>query len=80
MTGVQTCALPISFHRQIIDQIPEDKITKILYLLKGIQFDDEIEDELFCENMAQKYLNEPKHEFIAFEDAIKEAGLTMDDL
>lgn len=66
--------------KQIIDQLPEYKITKILYLLKGIQIDDEIEDELFCENMAEKYLNESKHEFIAFEDAIKEAGLTIDDL
>lgn len=27
--------------KQIIDQLPEYKMTKILYLLKGIQFDDE---------------------------------------
>ena len=38
--------------KQIIDQLPEYKMTKILYLLKGIQIDDEIEDELFCENLA----------------------------
>jgi len=38
--------------KQIIDQLPEYKITKILYLLKGIQIDDEIEDDLFCENLA----------------------------
>ena len=44
--------------KQIIDQIPEYKMTKILYLLKGIQIDDEIEDELFCENLAEKYLNQ----------------------
>lgn len=66
--------------KQIIDQLPEYKITKILYLLKGIQIDDEIEDELFCENLAERYLNDPDHEVIAFEDAIKEAGLTIDDL
>ncbi len=64
----------------IIDQLPEYKITKILYLLKGIQIDDEIEDELFCENLAERYLNNPDRELISFEDAIKEAGLTMDDL
>ncbi len=66
--------------KQIIDQLPEYKITKILYLLKGIQIDDEIEDEIFCENLAERYLNNPDRELISFEDAIEEAGLTMDDL
>ena len=66
--------------KQIIDQLPEYKMTKILYLLKGIQIDDEIEDELFCENLAERYLNDPEHETISFEDAIKEAGLKIDDL
>lgn len=66
--------------KQIIDQLPEYKMTKILYLLKGIQIDDDIEDALFCENLAEKYLNNPEHEMITFEDAIKEAGLTIDDL
>lgn len=62
--------------KQIIDQLPEYKITKILYLLKGIQIDDEIEDDLFCENLAEN----SDHEVIPFEEAIKEAGLTIDDL
>ena len=52
--------------KQIIDQLPEYKITKILYLLKDIQNDDEIEDELFCENLAEKYLNSSNHEMISF--------------
>ncbi len=66
--------------KQIIDQLPEYKITKILYLLKGIQIDDEIEDDLFCENLAERYINDSDHEVISFEEAIKEAGLTIDDL
>lgn len=66
--------------KQIIDQLPEYKMTKILHLLKGIQIDDEIEDELFCENLAERYLNSPDHEMISFEDAIKEAGLAINDL
>lgn len=66
--------------KQIIDQLPEYKIAKILYLLKGIQIDDEIEDDLFCESLAERYLNESNHEFVTFENAIKEAGLTIDDL
>ena len=66
--------------KQIIDQLPEYKIAKILYLLKGIQIDDEIEDELFCENLAERYLNDSEHEVIPFEDAIQEAGFTIGDL
>lgn len=66
--------------KQIIDSLPEYKVTKILYLLKGIQIDDEIEDELFCENLAESYLSESDHEMISFEDAMKEAGLTIDGI
>lgn len=36
--------------------------------------------DLFCENLAERYLKDPDHEVISFEDAIKEAGLTIDDL
>lgn len=66
--------------KQIIDQLPEYKMTKILYLLKGIQIDDEIEDELFCESLAERYVNDPDHEVISFEDAIREAGLTIEEI
>ena len=30
--------------KQIIDSLPEYKVEKILFFLKGIQFDDEMED------------------------------------
>ena len=66
--------------KQIIDQLPEYKMAKILYLLKGIQLDDEIEDDLFCEKMLNDYLQEDSHEIISFEQALSESGLTLDDL
>lgn len=66
--------------KQIIDQLPDYKMSKILYWLKGIQFDDEIEDDLFCEKMASEYLADNEHETISFEQAIKEVGLTLNDL
>lgn len=47
--------------------------------IKGIQIDDEIEDELFCESLAERYLNDSEHEVILFEDAIKEAGYGYSD-
>lgn len=66
--------------KQIIDKLPEYKIEKILYLLKGIQIDDDIEDDLFCERMANEYMEGKEHETIPFEQAIQEAGFTLDDL
>lgn len=66
--------------KQIIDSLPEYKMEKILYLLKGIQIDDDIEDDLFCEKIANEYLNSKEHETIPFEQALQEAGLTLDDL
>lgn len=66
--------------KQIIDQLPEYKIKKILYLLKGIQIDDEIEDDIYCRKLYEDYLLDSKHETISFEEAIKEAGLTIDDV
>lgn len=68
--------------KQIIDQLPDYKMTQILYLLKGIQFDDEIEDDMFCERMAKEYLENKSDndEIIPFEQVIREAGLTVDDL
>lgn len=38
--------------KQIIDQLPEYKIGNLLLFLKGMQFDDDIEDDLYC----QKYI------------------------
>lgn len=66
--------------KQIIDTLPDYKVSKILYLLKGIQIDNEIEDDMFCERLAEQYLNESEHDTIPFEDALREAGLTINDL
>ena len=64
--------------KQIIDQLPEYKMSKILYILKGIQIDDEIEDDLFCENLAERYLNDPdpeKDKTYTLEECKKEWGI-----
>jgi len=66
--------------KKIIDELPDYKIDKILYFLKGVQVDDEIEDDLFCERMVSDYLNSDDHETIPFEQVLEEVGLTTDDL
>ena len=66
--------------KKIIDDLPDYKISRILYLLKGIQIDDDIEDDLFCEKLANDYYNSDVHKTVAFETVLKEVGLTLDDL
>lgn len=64
----------------IIDKLPEYKIEKILLFLKGIEFDDEIEDDIFCENLLQKYLNDDsldKHDTITIEEFAEQEGITL---
>lgn len=62
--------------KQIIDKLPEYKIKNILLFLRGIAFDDEMEDDLFCERMIENYENAPEEdkEDIPFEECLKEWG------
>lgn len=66
--------------KQIIDQLPEYKIGRILVFLKGVQFDDELEDDLFCERLVEDYLNDPdphKHDTITLEEFAKREGIQL---
>lgn len=66
--------------KQIIDQLPEYKIGNLLLFLKGIQFDDDIEDDLFCQKMYEDYLNNPdleKHETITIEELAAKEGIEL---
>lgn len=63
---------------QIIDQLPDYKLSRLLVFLKGMAFDDELEDDLFCERLYQSYLDDPdpdKHETISLEDLMKQEGI-----
>lgn len=66
--------------KQIIDQLPEYKIGRILVFLKGVQFDDELEDDLFCERLVEDYLNDPdphKHDTITLEELAEREGIQL---
>lgn len=57
--------------KQIIDTLPEYKIGNLLLFLKGMQFDDNIEDDLYCQKLYEDYLNDPdpeKHKTITIEE------------
>ena len=61
--------------KQITDCLPEYKISRLLLFLQGMQFDDEIEDELYCERLMDDYRSDAspdKHETITLEELEKE--------
>lgn len=66
--------------KQIIDRLPEYKIGSLLLFLKWIQFDDELEDDLYCEKLVEDYLNDTspdKHETITLEELAKREGIVL---
>lgn len=66
--------------KQIIDQLPEYKISNLLLFLRGMQFDDEIEDDLYCERLVEDYLNDTspdKHDTITLEELAKREGVEL---
>ena len=67
--------------KQIIDSLPEYKILPILRFLKGVQFDDELEDDLYCAKLVDEYERDPNRgDFVSFEDALNKCGVSPDDL
>lgn len=66
--------------KQIIDKLPEYKIGNLLLFLKGMQFDDDIEDDLYCQKLYEDYLNDPdseKHETITIEELATREGIDL---
>lgn len=66
--------------KQIIDRLPEYKMGKLLLFLRGMQFDDDIEDDLYCQKLAEDYFNNPdpeKHETITIEELAKREGIEL---
>lgn len=66
--------------KYIIDQLPEYKMGNLLLFLKGIKFDDDMEDELYCQKLYEDYLNAPDEDKIGIplEQCLKEWGLDED--
>ena len=66
--------------KQIIDRLPDYKMQNLLLFLKGMEFDDEIEDDLFCQKMYEDYLNNPdpeKHDSITIEELAAREGIEL---
>jgi hypothetical protein len=66
--------------KQIIDMLPEYKISNLLLFLRGMQFDDDIEDDLYCQKLYEDYLRNPdpqKHDTITLEELAAREGIEL---
>lgn len=66
--------------KQIIDRLPQEKVERVLFFLLGVQYDSEIDDDLFCEKLVADYLNDnspDKHDTISIEDLAKREGVAL---
>ena len=66
--------------KQIIDRLPDYKIGTLLMFLRGMAFDDELEDDLYCEKLVEDYLDNPdpsKHESITLEELAEREGIEL---
>ena len=67
--------------KQIIDQLPDFKMGRLLAFLQVMKYDDEIEDDLFCEQLYQNYLDDPdpeKDETISLEELCRQEGIELE--
>ncbi len=66
--------------KEIIDRLPGYKISSLLLFLRGMQFDDEIEDDLYCEALVEDYLKDSdpeKGQGITLEELAKREGIEL---
>ena len=66
--------------KAIIDKLPDERIDRVLFFLMGVQYDADIDDDLFCEKLVDEYLkdnSEAKHDTISIEDFAKEQGIVL---
>ena len=66
--------------KQVLDTLPDYKIGKILLILQGIQIDDEIEDDIFCENLTERYLRDDssdKNDSISLEEFAEQENVKL---
>ena len=64
----------------LINNLPEYKLAYIITFLKGVTYDDDIEDDIYCRKLVDEYLNDKspdKHETVSVEDLAKELDIAL---
>ena len=64
----------------LINNLPEYKLAYIITFLKGVTYDDDIEDDIYCRKLVDEYLSDKspdKHETVSIEDLAKELNIAL---
>lgn len=66
---------------KLLDNVPDYKMGYVLAYIQGITANEAADDEAFCMGLYQSYLNDPaRGDFVSFEEALKECGVSQDEL
>ena len=61
---------------QLLDSLPEFKLSLVLAYLQGLMAGEEAEDDLYCEALYQQYLKDPERDIeYTLDECKKEWGL-----
>ena len=64
----------------LLELVPEYKMGYVVAYLQGLTA-DEAADDAFCEKLVEDYLKDPERgDFVSFEQALKECGVSPDEL
>ena len=64
----------------ILNLLSEEQLEAFVTLFGGVE---ETEDEIFCQKLAEDYLNDPdphKHDSVELSDFAKELGINLNEL
>lgn len=64
----------------LLDMVPEYKMGYVIAYLQGLTADESV-DDAYCMELYKNYLKDPERgDFVSFEDALKECGVSPDEL
>ena len=64
----------------LLSLVPDYKMGYVLAYLEGLTADEEA-DDAFCRKLYENYQNDPERgDFVSFDAALKECGVTPDEL
>ena len=62
---------------QLLEALPDFKLSLVLAYLQGLTAAEELEDERYCDALYQEYLEDPEHDVeYSLEECKKEWGLS----
>ena len=65
---------------KLLDAVPDYKLGYVAAFLHGMTVDEDA-DDAFCMRLYEDYQSNPdRGDFVSFEDALKESGVSPDDL